>query len=129
MKTKRGAAGLLGLAMLLCTASIVSSQSQPEVRRARPVDESPVPRALPADDSVERVLRSLKDKENSSEPSQHEGEAAAEQPGERQLETAIDPSAPGVQDGRASAQPRGDEPLALGFAPGPERGGIHGVYA
>jgi TolA-binding protein len=84
MKTKRGAASLLGLAMLLCTASIVSSQSQPEVRRARPVDEPPVPRALPADDSVERVLRSLREKENSPEPSQHEGEAAAE----RQLDYA-----------------------------------------
>src|SRR5205814_2632897 len=54
----------------------------PEVRRARPVDEPPVPRALPADESVERVLRSLK--EESSELSQHEGEGAAQ----RQLDYA-----------------------------------------
>src|SRR5256886_10523800 len=82
MKTTRGAASLLGLAMLLLTASIAIAHSEPEVRRARPVDEPPVPRALPADESVERVLRSLK--EESSEPSQHEGEGAAQ----RQLDYA-----------------------------------------
>src|SRR6266508_1033955 len=82
MKTRRGAASLLGLAMLLWTPSIAIAQTEPEVRRARPVDEPPIPRALPADDSVDRVLRSLK--EDSSEPSQHEGEAAAQ----RQLEYA-----------------------------------------
>src|SRR5437764_4675575 len=82
MKTTRGAASLLGLAMLLLTASIAIAQAEPEVRRARPVDEPPVPRALPADESVERVLRSLK--EESSEPSQHEGEGAAQ----RQLDYA-----------------------------------------
>src|SRR6266513_2297139 len=68
--------------MKLVTASIAIAQSEPEVRRARPVDEPPVPRALPADESVERVLRSLK--EESSEPSQHEGEGAAQ----RQLDYA-----------------------------------------
>jgi TolA-binding protein len=82
MKTRRSAASLLGLAMLLWTASIASAQSQPEVRRARPVDEPPVPRALPADESVDRVLRALK--EESSGPSQPEGEAAAQ----RQLDYA-----------------------------------------
>lgn len=82
MKTKRGAASLPGLAMLLLTASIAIAQSEPEVRRARPVDEPPIPRALPVDESVDRVLRSLK--EESSEPSQHEGEAAAQ----RQLDYA-----------------------------------------
>ena len=82
MKTRRSAAGLLGLAMLLLTASIAIAQSEPEVRRARPVDEQPIPRALPADESVERILRSLK--EESSEPSQHEGEATAQ----RQLDYA-----------------------------------------
>lgn len=82
MKTRRSAASLLGLAMLLPTASIAIAQSQPEVRRARPVDEPPAPRALPADESIDRVLRSLK--EDSSEPSQHEGEAAAQ----RQLDYA-----------------------------------------
>ncbi len=82
MKTRRSAASLLGLAMLLLTASIAIAQSEPEVRRARPVDEPPIPRALPADESVERILRSLK--EESSEPSQHEGEATAQ----RQLDYA-----------------------------------------
>ena len=82
MKTRRSPASLLGLAMLLLTASIAIAQSEPEVRRARPVDEPPVPRALPADESIDRVLRSLK--EESSEPSHHEGEGAAQ----RQLDYA-----------------------------------------
>src|SRR5207244_12799222 len=82
MKITRSAAGVLGLAMLLSTASSLLAQSQPEVRRARPVDEPPAPRALPADESVDRVLRSLK--EESSEPSQHEGQEAAQ----RQLDYA-----------------------------------------
>ena len=85
MKTRRSAASLLGLAMLLCAASSVIAQSQPEVRRARPVDEPPVPRALPADESVDRVLRSLKEESSApSQPSQHEGEGAAQ----RQLDYA-----------------------------------------
>jgi len=82
MKTRCSAASLLGLAMLLLTASIAIAQSEPEVRRARPVDEPPIRRALPADESIDRVLRSLK--EESSEPSQHEGEATAQ----RQLDYA-----------------------------------------
>src|ERR1700681_3453571 len=55
------------VAMLLCTESIATAQSQPEVRRARPIDESPAPRALPADESIDRALRSLKD-ESSEAP-------------------------------------------------------------
>jgi hypothetical protein len=82
MKTKRGAASLLGLAILLWAGNIAIAQSEPEVRRARPVDESPIPRALPADESIDRVLQSLK--EESSEPSHHETEAAAQ----RQLDYA-----------------------------------------
>lgn len=82
MKTRRSPASLLGLAMLLLTASIAIAQSEPEVRRARPVDEPPIPRALPADESIDRVLRSLK--EESSEPAHHEGEGAAQ----RQLDYA-----------------------------------------
>ena len=85
MKTRRSAASLLGLAMLLGAASIAIAQSEPEVRRARPVDEPPIPRALPADESVDRVLRSLKEESAApSQPSQHEGEGAAQ----RQLEYA-----------------------------------------
>ena len=82
MKTRRSLASLLGLAILLCTATIAIAQYQPEVRRARPLDEPPAPRALPADDSVERVLRSLK--EDSAEPSQQDGQAGAQ----RQLDYA-----------------------------------------
>src|SRR5216117_4289575 len=81
MKTKRSAAAL-GLAMLLWTASGSFAQSQPEVRRARPVDEPHVPRALPADESIDRALRSLK--EDSSEPPARETEGADR----RQLEYA-----------------------------------------
>src|SRR6266404_6782569 len=82
MKITCSPAGLLGLATLLWVASVAHAQLQPEVRRARPVDEAPAPRAVPADDSVHRVLRSLK--EDSSEPSQHEGQEAAQ----RQLDYA-----------------------------------------
>src|SRR5438105_3339458 len=39
---------LFGLLMLLWTASVAVAQSQPEVRRARPIDEQPAPHALPA---------------------------------------------------------------------------------
>src|SRR5438874_7669520 len=67
---------LIALAMLLWTASVAFAQSQPEVRRARPVDEQPAPRALPADESIDRTLRSLK--EESSEPRAREGEGAAQ---------------------------------------------------
>src|SRR5216110_1787449 len=73
MKITSGPAAL-GLAMLLWTASGSFAQSQPEVRRARPVDEPPVPRALPADESIDRALRSLK--EDSSEPPARETEGA-----------------------------------------------------
>src|SRR6184192_3376875 len=73
---------LIALAMLLWTASVAFAQSQPEVRRARPLDEPPAPRALPADDSIDRTLRSLK--EESSEPRGREEEASDQ----RQLEYA-----------------------------------------
>src|SRR5881275_855930 len=82
MKMRQSLAGPVGLAMLLCTASGSFAQSAPEVRRARPVDEPPVPRALRADESIDRVLRSLK--EDSSEPSSRETEGAEQ----RQLEYA-----------------------------------------
>src|SRR5256714_1367800 len=82
MKMRQSLAGLLGLAMLLCTASSSFAQSAPEVRRARPVDEPPVPRALPADEPIDRVLRSLK--EDSSELPARETEGADR----RQLEYA-----------------------------------------
>ncbi len=56
MKIRRSPAGLLGLAMLLWSASVASAQ---DVRRARPVDEPPAPRAAPAQESADKSLRSL----------------------------------------------------------------------
>ena len=82
MNITRGAASLFGLAMLLWTASIAIAQSEPEVRRARPVDEPPVRRAIPADESIDKALRSLKDEV--SEPPAREAEGADQ----RQLEYA-----------------------------------------
>src|SRR5438445_12342811 len=82
MKITRSPASLLGLAMLLWTASVAPAQWQPEVRRARPVDESPVPRALPAEDSIKRRRRSLQ--QESSEPSARETERSDQ----RQLDYA-----------------------------------------
>jgi len=84
---------IIAAAILLCTGSIAVAQSEPEVRRARPVDEPPirralpadeppVRRALPADDSIDRVLRSLK--ENAPEPPAREAEGADQ----RQLDYA-----------------------------------------
>src|SRR6516164_6558074 len=74
-------AGLFGLAMLFWSVSIAMIQAQ-EVRRARPVDEPTAPHALPADDSVDRVLRSLK--QESSDTGVREGEASDQ----RQLDYA-----------------------------------------
>ena len=81
MNITRGAASLLGLAMLLCTASLAIAQSQPEVRRARPVDESPVPRAIPIE-PANRSTRSLIDE--FSEPPARDAEGADQ----RQLDYA-----------------------------------------
>jgi len=81
MKISRGAAGLWGLAMLLCMASVAIAQSQPEVRRARPVDELSVPRAIPIE-PADRSTRSLIDE--FSEPPARETEGADQ----RQLEYA-----------------------------------------
>ncbi len=50
------ARSLIGLAMLLWSASVASAQ---DVRRARPVDEPPAPRAAPAQESADKTLRSL----------------------------------------------------------------------
>src|SRR4029077_538674 len=79
MKTRRSPAGLLGLAMLLWSASVASAQ---DVRRARPVDEPPVQRAVPPEDSIERTLRSL-EQESSQRPT-----TDAERSDQRQLDYA-----------------------------------------
>src|SRR5213596_4144260 len=56
MKIRCSPAGLLGLAMLLWSAGVAAAQ---DVRRARPVDEPPAPRAAPAQESGDKTLRSL----------------------------------------------------------------------
>jgi TolA-binding protein len=81
MKLSCSAASLCGLAMLLCTASVATAQWQPEVRRARPVDQTPVPRAIPVE-PTNRTTRSLIDE--FSEPPAREAEGADQ----RQLEYA-----------------------------------------
>src|SRR4030095_560132 len=81
MKLSCSAASLCGLAMLLCTASVATAQWQPEVRRARPVDQTPVPRAIPVE-PTDRSTRSLIDE--FSEPPARKAEGADQ----RQLEYA-----------------------------------------
>src|SRR6266542_1693057 len=75
-------AGLLGLAMLFVLVSVARAQWEPEVRRARPIDEPPAPRAVPAEDSIEKTIRSLQ--QESSQPPARETERADQ----RQLEYA-----------------------------------------
>jgi TolA-binding protein len=82
MKITRSPASLLGLAMLLWTASVAPAQWQPEVRRARPVDEPPAQRAVPAEDSIERTLRSV-EQESSQRPA-----SDTERSDQRQLDYA-----------------------------------------
>src|SRR5438093_471756 len=72
----------LGLAMLLVLVSVARAQWEPEVRRARPIDEPPAPRAVPAEDSIEKTIRSLQ--QDSSERPKRETEGADQ----RQLEYA-----------------------------------------
>jgi TolA-binding protein len=52
MKTARTAIGPLGLAILFSMVGVALAQSPPEVRRARPVDEPPVARALPVEEAA-----------------------------------------------------------------------------
>jgi TolA-binding protein len=82
MKIRRSPAGLIGLAMLLCATGVAPAQWQPEVRRARPIDEPPVQRAVPAEDSIDRTLRSL-EQESSQRPA-----SDTERSDQRQLDYA-----------------------------------------
>src|SRR6266496_397338 len=72
MKIRRSPTGLIGLAMLLCATGVAHAQWQPEVRRARPADEPAVQRAVPAEDSIERTLRSLEQESSQRPPSDTE---------------------------------------------------------
>jgi TolA-binding protein len=82
MKIRRSPAGLVWLAMLLSVVSVAPAQWQPEVRRARPADEPPVQRAVPAEDSIERTLRSM-EQESSQRPA-----SDTERSDQRQLDYA-----------------------------------------
>jgi TolA-binding protein len=82
MKMVRGGAGLWGLALLLSMASAVRAQWQPEVRRARSVDEPPVLPALPLEQSPANALRP-----STGESSQSPGRES-EAPDRRQLDYA-----------------------------------------
>src|SRR6059036_3883620 len=82
MKKTRSAAGLLGLATLAWTTATALAQWTPEVRRARPVDEPPVARALPLDELNAAPPR--RSTEEAHEPRTRESEA----PGRRQLDYA-----------------------------------------
>jgi TolA-binding protein len=82
MKMVRSGAGLLGLAVLLSMASAVRAQWQPEVRRARPVDEPPALPALPLEEPPAKALPPPT--AESSEPPVRESEA----PDRRQLDYA-----------------------------------------
>src|ERR1043166_7248051 len=48
MKTARSASPLAALVPFVLSAAGVFAQNNPEVRRAQPVDQGPVPRAAPA---------------------------------------------------------------------------------
>ena len=51
MKTRRGAVCLVSAALIFCAVEgTMAQQRSPEVRRAQPVEESPVPRAIPIDE-------------------------------------------------------------------------------
>jgi TolA-binding protein len=82
MRTARSRAGLLGLAILFSMASVAPAQWQPEVRRARPVDEPPVARAVPVEEPPARMPGPPA--EESFEPPEREGDA----PDRRQLDYA-----------------------------------------
>ncbi|PWT80350.1 MAG: hypothetical protein C5B58_11845 [Acidobacteria bacterium] len=82
MKIARGAAGLFGLAALLSISAVALAQWEPEIRRARPVDEPPVARAVPVEKPPAKPPRPPV--EDSSEPPAREDEA----PDQRQLEYA-----------------------------------------
>ncbi len=89
---------LFAVTGVFCTVGVAIAQSEPEVRRARPVDEPsirralpadqpPVRRALPADDSIDRVLHSLREDASQSSARETEGREA-EGADQRQLDYA-----------------------------------------
>jgi TolA-binding protein len=84
MKIIGSVAGPLGLATLLWAASVACAQGQPEVRRARPIDEPPVARAVPVEQPPLKAPIQ-QEKDYSSEPPARESDEA---PDQRQLDYA-----------------------------------------
>src|SRR6266478_1035477 len=89
MKIARCAGGLVGLVVaLILSAGPVVAQNYPEVRRAQPVDESPVTRALP----VDQPPVPPRPRDSHAPPAERESSEAApaetESPDRRQLDYA-----------------------------------------
>ncbi len=82
MKTARSAIGPLGPAILFLMAAVALAQSPPEVRRARPVDEPPVARALPVEEATP-IMRPPPPEDFSGPPA-----AESDAPDRRQLDYA-----------------------------------------
>jgi TolA-binding protein len=85
MRIARGVAGLIGLATSVClvTVALAQQRTPPEVRRAQPANESPAPRALPADQQT-----AVPPASSSVEPSTELPPPDTESPPRRQLEYA-----------------------------------------
>src|ERR1700720_4083624 len=90
MKSGRGAVCLVQAALIFSVLPVsLAQQRTPEVRRAQPVDEPPVPRALPADEST--PIPSPRPRRSPSEPTAPSSEnppTETEAPDRRQLDYA-----------------------------------------
>jgi TolA-binding protein len=70
MKTRRGVRCLVQAALIFsAVAASFAQQRTPEVRRAQPVDEPPIPRAVPFDSPTPKPRRTVPAPESSTAPS------------------------------------------------------------
>jgi TolA-binding protein len=93
MKSVRGAVCLVQAALIFSVLpASLAQQRTPEVRRAQPVDETPIPRAVPVDGSVPtpspRPRRSPSATESPAGPSSESSPTETEAPDRRQLDYA-----------------------------------------
>ena len=93
MKSGRGAVCLVQAALIFSVLpASLAQQRTPEVRRAQPVDETPVPRAVPVDGSTPtpspRPRRSPSATESPAGPSSESSPTETEAPDRRQLDYA-----------------------------------------
>jgi TolA-binding protein len=93
MKSVRGAVCLVQAALIFSVLpASLAQQRTPEVRRAQPVDETPVPRAVPVDGSTPtpspRPRRSPSATESPAGPSSESSPTETEAPDRRQLDYA-----------------------------------------